>query len=96
MKEIIEHVYFEGKRENLVRFVEEYTQSGDLDGVRNEDGCIRFEFYASIKKENILLLSEHWSSDDALAKHYATSFMANLLALIKKYDLTFSAEKYEV
>lgn len=53
---------FPDKRE---AFIEKVKETGVLDAVRAEDGCIRYDYYLSEKDPNELLLIEQWES----AKH---------------------------
>ena len=48
-----------GKRE---AFIENVKETGVLDAIRAEDGCIRYDYYLSEKDPNELLLSEQWES----------------------------------
>ena len=48
-----------GKRE---AFIENVKETGVLDAIRAEDGCIRYDYYLSEKDPNELLLIEQWES----------------------------------
>ncbi len=47
------------KREEFIKTVKE---TGVLDAIRNEDGCIRYDYYLSEKNPDELLLIEQWES----------------------------------
>ncbi|MBQ3183636.1 MAG: antibiotic biosynthesis monooxygenase [Clostridia bacterium] len=51
----------EGKRE---AFVEKMRSEGILEDVRNEDGCIKYDYYFSEKDPCELLLIEQWESKE--------------------------------
>ncbi len=57
---------FEGKRE---AFVEKVKEEGIVDAIRNEEGCIRYDFYFSEKNKNEILLIEEWESKEKQQIH---------------------------
>lgn len=50
-----------GKRE---AFVEKMRSEGILDAIRDEDGCIMYEYYFSESNSNELLLIEKWETKE--------------------------------
>ncbi len=73
---------FPGKRE---AYVEKLLSEGYLDAIRNEDGCVRYDYYFSQKDENELLLIEEWESLAHQQAHIKTPHMVKALALGKDY-----------
>ena len=63
---------FEGKREG---FVEKVKAEGLVDAIRNEDGCIRYDFYFSEKDKNEILLIEEWESKEKQQIHIGQPHM---------------------
>jgi quinol monooxygenase YgiN len=43
-------------------FIQRMKDTGILDAIRDEDGCIRYDYYLSEKDPNELLLLEQWES----------------------------------
>ncbi len=56
----------EGKRE---AFVERMKSEGILDAIRNEDGCIKYDYYYSEKDTCELLLIEQWKTKEHQQVH---------------------------
>ncbi|MBR4881104.1 MAG: antibiotic biosynthesis monooxygenase, partial [Clostridia bacterium] len=65
----------EGKRE---AFVEKMRSEGILDAVRNEDGCIRYDYYFSEKEPLELLLIEQWETKQHQQIHIGQPHMASM------------------
>lgn len=63
------------KREAFVRKV---TETGVLAAIRNEDGCIRYDYYFSEKDPNELLLIEQWESLEKQQLHIGQPHMDTL------------------
>ena len=55
-----------GKREE---FVEVMKNKGILDAIRNEDGCIKYDYYFSESNATELLLIEQWESKEHQQLH---------------------------
>lgn len=72
----------EGKRE---AFIQKVKQTGILDAVRAEDGCIRYDYYLSEKDPNELLLIEQWESKNHQQIHIEQPHMAELRSFKNDY-----------
>ena len=70
------------KREALI---EKGKQSGILDAIRAEDGCIRYDYYLSEKDPNELLLIEQWESKRHQQIHIERPHMAKLREMKSDY-----------
>lgn len=92
---VLEIIRFDGEETALKGLVDDMVNSGDMKLVQEEDGCIYFDFFFAAEKKGLLLL-EKWENDAALDRHHGTGMMADLLELIKKYDLKLAVEKYSV
>jgi len=66
-------------------FIERVKAEGILDDIRNEDGCIRYDYYLSEKDENELLLIEQWESFEHQQIHLTTPHMDRLRLLKPEY-----------
>lgn len=93
---LIEIIRFEGKDADLAETVNTLSDSGALEKIRAEKGCVYFDFYLPTEKKGQILLLEKWESPKALELHHGTEMMADLLSLIKKYGLKLDVEKYDV
>lgn len=56
------YVKFECLPEKREKFIEKVKSTGILDAIRNEDGCIKYDYYLSEKDPNELLLIEQWET----------------------------------
>ena len=59
-------------------FVEAVKQEGILSAIRNEDGCLRYDYYFSDSDENELLLIEAWETKRHQQIHIEQPHMARL------------------
>lgn len=66
---------FQNKRE---AFIEKVKETGILDAIRAEDGCIRYDYYLSEKDPNELLLIEQWESKQHQQIHIEQPHMVRL------------------
>ena len=84
---------FSGKRE---AFVEKVKEEGILEAIRNENGCIRYEYYFSENDPNELLLLEAWESKAHQEIHIHQAHMDKLRALKNGYIETTSLGEFEL
>ncbi len=73
---------FSGKRE---AYIEKMNAEGYLSAIRNEEGCLLYDFYYSEKENDELLLIEAWESKAHQAAHMKTPHMAEVMELNKNY-----------
>lgn len=73
---------YDGKRE---AFVEKVKSEGILDGIRAEDGCLRYDYYFSEADKNELLLIEAWESKRHQEVHIAQPHMDKLRSFKDAY-----------
>ena len=64
-----------GKRE---AFIQKVKDTGVLDAIRAEDGCIKYDYYLSEKDPNELLLIEQWETKQHQQIHLTQPHMAHL------------------
>ena len=72
----------DGKRE---AFVERMKRDGILDDIRNEDGCIKYDYYYSEKDPNTLLLIEQWESKEHQQIHCTLPHMDRMREFKDEY-----------
>lgn len=73
---------FPGKREE---YTKRLNDEGYLNEIRNENGCVRYDFYYSEKNSDELLLIEAWESKAHQEEHIKTPHMAEVLKLKEEY-----------
>lgn len=59
-------------------FIKKVKETGVLDAIRKEDGCIKYDYYLSEKDENELLLIEQWETKKHQEIHLTTPHMDTL------------------
>ena len=87
----VEYTVKSGYRENFIR---EVQQSGVLDVIRREDGCLTYEYYCSAAKEDQVLLIEKWAAEKQQKTHLNQPHMELLKRIKNKYVTDTSLEKY--
>lgn len=64
-----------GMRETFLKGVRDQNI---LETVRREDGCLQYDYYLPLDREDVLLLVERWRDRAAQQVHLATPHMAAL------------------
>ena len=59
-------------------FLQMMRESGILDQIRREEGCLDYRYYLPEEEDGTLLLVERWTGPEAQPAHMATSHMARL------------------
>ena len=59
-------------------FLKMLRESGILDQIRREEGCLDYRYYLPEEEDGTLLLVERWTGPEAQKAHMATSHMARL------------------
>lgn len=72
------YVKFTCLPEKREAFIEKVKDTGILDAIRAEDGCIKYDYYLSEKDPNELLLIEQWASKQHQQTHIAQPHMVQL------------------
>ncbi|MBE6643276.1 MAG: antibiotic biosynthesis monooxygenase [Ruminococcaceae bacterium] len=67
--------FFPDKRE---AFIIKMKESGILDAIRAEDGCIKYDYYLSEKNPDEILLIEQWESKQHQQIHLDQPHMIKL------------------
>ena len=71
-----------GQREAFVRRIRE---SGILDAIRGEEGCLGYSYYLPEEEDGTLLLIEKWSDAPAQKAHLETPHMKQMAAFKPEY-----------
>ena len=66
-------------------FIEKVKETGVLNAIRAEDGCIRYDYYLSEKNPNELLLIEQWESKEHQQIHITQPHMDTLRSFKNDY-----------
>ena len=69
------YVKFTCLPEKRAAFIRKVKETGVLEAIRGEDGCIRYDYYLSEKDPNELLLIEQWESKTLQQVHLAQPHM---------------------
>ena len=79
-----------GERENLVNAV---MEAGILGKIREEDGCISYQYYFDSTDANRILLVEKWESEAKQQEHLKTTHMKAFKEIKEQYVLNTTVEK---
>lgn len=71
-----------GQREAFVRRIRE---SGILDAIRGEEGCLGYAYYLPEEEDGTLLLVEKWTDAPAQKAHLETPHMKQMAAFKPEY-----------
>ena len=71
-----------GQRETFVRRIRE---SGILDAIRGEEGCLGYSYYLPEEEDGTLLLIEKWTGAPAQKAHLETPHMKQMAAFKPEY-----------
>lgn len=79
------YVKFECLPNKREAFIEKVKETGVLDAVRAENGCIKYDYYLSEKDPNELLLIEQWESKQHQQVHIEQPHMDTLRSFKGEY-----------
>ena len=71
-----------GQRDAFVRKIRE---SGILDAIRGEEGCLGYSYYLREEEDGTLLLIEKWTGAPAQKAHLETPHMKQMAAFKPEY-----------
>ena len=76
--ELTLHVTYTAKSGCREQFVRRIVTEGILTEIRNEAGCLAYDYYFSAQDENVVLLVERWESEAHQRVHMTQPHMAAL------------------
>lgn len=79
------YVKYECVPDKREAFIEKMKETGILDAIRAEDGCIKYDYYLSEKDPNELLLVEQWETQKHQQIHIEQPHMDLLRTFNKDY-----------
>ena len=81
MEELMLYVRYQAKPGCREKFVRQLVEECILTLIRQEDGCLAYDYYFSAQDENELLLIERWQSAEHQRVHMQQPHMARLKAI---------------
>ena len=72
------YVKFQCLPQKREAFIQKVKDTGILDAIRKEEGCLKYEYYLSEKDPNELLLIEQWETKEHQQVHISQPHMAKL------------------
>ncbi|MBS6370829.1 MAG: putative quinol monooxygenase [Lawsonibacter sp.] len=77
-------------------FLQMMRESGILDQIRREEGCLDYRYYLPEEEDGTLLLVERWTGPEAQKAHMATGHMARLGQVKAQYVAETSVVSWEL
>lgn len=72
------YVIFDCLPQKREAFIQKVKDTGILDAIRAEDGCLKYDYYLSDREPNEILLVEQWESTQHQQVHMTQPHMARL------------------
>ena len=85
MEELKLYVVYHARPGGRELFVRTLVEQGVLTAIRNEPGCLAYDYYFSAQDENELLLIERWQSAEHQRVHMQQPHMQQLRAIKEQY-----------
>lgn len=79
------YVKFDCLPQKREAFIQRMKDTGILDAIRAEDGCLKYDYYLSEKDPNELLLIEQWETKTHQQVHISQPHMARLREFKDEY-----------
>ena len=90
-------VIYKAKSENAREaFVKELTDSGVLNAIRSENGCLAYDYYFSNEDKLKLVLYEKWASREHQKVHMTMPHMATAMEIKSKYIESAQLKKVDI
>jgi len=90
------YVKFECLENKREAFIEKMKQSGILNAIRSEKGCIQYDYYLSEKNKNEILLIEQWESKEDQQLHLTQPHMAAMREFKDDYVLKTTLGEFKL
>ncbi len=72
------YVKYECLPQKREAFIQKVKDTGVLDAIRAEQGCLKYDYYLSEKDPNVLLLIEQWETKQHQQIHIGQPHMAQM------------------
>ena len=93
---IVNNVTYTMKTGKRADFLREMRESGLLEAVRSEEGCLLYAYFIPEEDDGNLFLLEKWRDKECLSGHVANPNMAKVKAVKAKYIEETVVEKFFV
>lgn len=88
------NIYYHGQSGRAQAFAKEMISSGIVEGIRKEKGNLRYDYFIPFDDPDTILLIDSWTSQEAIDHHHQSPWMAQIMTLREKYDLTMDVERF--
>lgn len=85
MEELKLYVVYHAKPNGREMFVRTLVEQGVVTAIRQEEGCLGYDYYFSAQDENELLLIERWASEAHQRVHMTKPHMEKVKAAKAQY-----------
>jgi len=75
-------------------FIKEINSSGILEKILQEDGCLEYGYYLSVKNKDDVLLVEKWETEEEQQAHLKQPHMEVLKSIKDRYTSGVRIEKF--
>lgn len=75
-------------------FIREINSSGILEKILQEDGCLEYGYYLSVKDKDDVLLVEKWETEEKQQTHLKQPHMEVLKSIKDRYTSGVRIEKF--
>ncbi|MFQ9742472.1 MAG: putative quinol monooxygenase [Slackia sp.] len=89
------HVRYTVKPGMRNAFVKDVLDSGLLDEVRRENGCLEYCYYCSAEEEDLVLLLEKWTSQACQQAHFEQPHTTTLMEIKNRYVQETHVERFD-
>lgn len=93
MKELLLCVTYTAKHGEKEKFIDEVSAGGILEKIRQEDGCLQYEYYYATQDEDKIVLVEKWENEEKQQIHMKQPHMEQLKDIKEKYVIHTKLEK---
>lgn len=90
MDKVILHITYSGEGDCALQFAKEMTDTGLIEEVRSQPGCLSYTYYVSYDNPNELFLVEIWESQELLDKYQASKTMEKIASYKEVYKVSAS------
>lgn len=87
---LVTYTMKQGMREAFIR---EVTDSGILEQIRMEEGCLGYNYYRAVEDDNRLLLVEKWVSQEHQEMHLQQPHIEDFKEIKERFVIDTQLEK---
>lgn len=91
---VVVNIVYTGKGDSARKYAEEMISTGIAQRVRDEEGCLRYEFYYPAEDPNSVLLIDEFRDQKAIDFHHKTEMMKEIAELRTKYGLHMKVKRF--